>query len=68
MGQAAVRYPRGTGTGAVIDKTMTALPIGKGLMKREGSKVAILNFGTLLGSALEAGRATGCHCCGYALC
>ena len=53
-GPAAVRYPRGTGTGAVIDKTMTALPIGKGLMKREGSKVAILNFGTLLGSALQA--------------
>jgi len=55
-GPAAVRYPRGTGTGAVIDKTMTALPIGKGLMKREGSKVAILNFGTLLGSALKAGE------------
>jgi len=55
-GPAAVRYPRGTGTGAVIDKTMTALPIGKGLMKREGSKVAILNFGTLLGSALQAGE------------
>ena len=55
-GPAAVRYPRGTGTGAVIDKTMTALPIGKGLMKRQGSKVAILNFGTLLGSALQAGE------------
>ena len=53
-GPAAVRYPRGTGTGAVIDKTMTALPIGKGLVKREGSKVAILNFGTLLSSALQA--------------
>lgn len=55
-GPAAVRYPRGTGTGAVIDKTMTALPIGKGLLKRKGSKVAILNFGTLLGSALQAGE------------
>jgi 1-deoxy-D-xylulose-5-phosphate synthase len=56
QGPAAVRYPRGTGTGAVIDKTMTALPMGKGLVKREGSGVAILNFGTLLGSALEAGE------------
>ena len=56
QGPAAVRYPRGTGTGAVIDKTMTALPMGKGLVKREGSRVAILNFGTLLGSALEAGE------------
>ena len=54
MGPAAVRYPRGTGIGAVIDKTMTELPIGKGLLKREGSKVAILNFGTLLNSALQA--------------
>ena len=55
-GPAAVRYPRGTGSGAVIDKTMTALPMGKGVVKREGSRVAILNFGTLLGSALEAGE------------
>ena len=55
-GPAAVRYPRGTGVGAVIDQTMTALPIGKGVLKREGSKVAILNFGTLLDSALQAGE------------
>ena len=53
-GPAAVRYPRGTGPGATIDKTMTALPIGKGIIRREGSKVAILNFGTLLETALEA--------------
>ena len=53
-GPAAVRYPRGTGPGAVIDKTMTALPIGKGVIRREGTKVAILSFGTLLESALEA--------------
>ena len=53
-GPAAVRYPRGTGPGASIDKTMTALPIGKGTIKREGSKVAILNFGTLLETAIQA--------------
>ena len=53
-GPAAVRYPRGTGPGATIDKTMTALPIGKGTIKREGSKVAILNFGTLLETAIQA--------------
>ena len=56
-GPVAVRYPRGTGPGAVIDKTMTALPIGKGVSKRTGSKVAILNFGTLLESALQAAEA-----------
>ena len=53
-GPAAVRYPRGTGPGATIDKTMTALPIGKGIIRRESSKLAILNFGTLLETALEA--------------
>jgi len=56
-GPAAVRYPRGTGSGAIIDKTMNALPIGKSVVKRQGSKVAILNFGTLLLSALKAAEA-----------
>ena len=56
QGPAAVRYPRGTGTGAVINKTMTELPIGKALLKREGSKAAILNFGTLLDSVLQAAK------------
>jgi len=52
-GPAAVRYPRGTGPGAIIEKTMTALPIGRGVVRREGTQVAILNFGTLLASGLE---------------
>ncbi|MDC3249067.1 1-deoxy-D-xylulose-5-phosphate synthase [Porticoccaceae bacterium] len=52
QGPAAVRYPRGTGPGAVIEKTMTALPLGKGVMRRSGAQVAILNFGTRLADAL----------------
>lgn len=52
-GPSAVRYPRGTGPGTVIDKDMKALPLGKGLVRRKGNRVAILNFGTLLPSALE---------------
>ena len=52
-GPAAVRYPRGTGPGAVIEQQMTALPVGVGVMRREGTGVAILNFGTLLASGLE---------------
>ena len=52
-GPAAVRYPRGTGPGAVIEQQMTALPLGKGLMARKGTGVAILNFGTLLTAGLE---------------
>jgi len=52
-GPAAIRYPRGTGPGAVIEQTMTALPIGKAVTVRQGKHVAILNFGTLLPAARE---------------
>jgi 1-deoxy-D-xylulose-5-phosphate synthase len=54
QGPAAVRYPRGTGPGVAINQTMSALPIGKGVIRRKGSQVAILNFGTTLESALSA--------------
>jgi 1-deoxy-D-xylulose-5-phosphate synthase len=47
-GPAAVRYPRGKGPGAEIDTNMTALPIGKSRMLREGSRVAILAFGSMV--------------------
>jgi 1-deoxy-D-xylulose-5-phosphate synthase len=53
-GPAAVRYPRGTGPGAVIEQEMTALPVGVGVVKRQGTGVAILNFGTLLDAGLKA--------------
>jgi 1-deoxy-D-xylulose-5-phosphate synthase len=52
---AAVRYPRGAGAGVAIEKDMQALPIGKGELRREGRRVAILAFGTLLKTALEVG-------------
>jgi 1-deoxy-D-xylulose-5-phosphate synthase len=48
----AVRYPRGTGSGVAIAAEMTALPVGRGQVRREGrSGLAILVFGTLLESA-----------------
>jgi 1-deoxy-D-xylulose-5-phosphate synthase len=50
----AVRYPRGTGPGVAIDPEMHALPIGKGELRREGKRVAILAFGTMLAPALAA--------------
>jgi 1-deoxy-D-xylulose-5-phosphate synthase len=53
-GPAAVRYPRGTGTGVAIEKAMQLLPIGKGVVKRRGEKTAILSFGTRLQAALTA--------------
>jgi len=51
----AVRYPRGGGPG-VDKKEMTALPIGKGAIVRQGNKVAILAFGSMVPVALEAGN------------
>ncbi|MBL1321098.1 MAG: 1-deoxy-D-xylulose-5-phosphate synthase [Methylophaga sp.] len=53
-GPCAVRYPRGTGTGAAIDPALTALEIGKADIKRQGKKVAILAFGTMVAPAVEA--------------
>jgi 1-deoxy-D-xylulose-5-phosphate synthase len=53
-GPAAVRYPRGTGPGATVQKELTALPIGKGEVRRRGRRVAILSFGALLKPCLDA--------------
>jgi len=53
-GPVAVRYPRGTGTGVEVSKEMTALPIGRGEVRRKGKAVAILAFGPMLKPALDA--------------
>jgi 1-deoxy-D-xylulose-5-phosphate synthase len=53
-GPATVRYPRGAGIGAAVKPELTTLEIGKGEIKREGSRVAILAFGTMLAPALQA--------------
>lgn len=53
-GPAAVRYPRGTGPGQTIAQQMSALEIGKGRIIRQGSGIALLNFGTLLHEAQAA--------------
>jgi 1-deoxy-D-xylulose-5-phosphate synthase len=58
-GPAAVRYPRGTGPGAEIQTAMAPLEIGKGRIVREGTKIAILSFGTLLSAALSAADEIG---------
>jgi 1-deoxy-D-xylulose-5-phosphate synthase len=55
-GPSAVRYPRGTGTGAQLEP-LASLPLGKGIVKRRGEKLAILNFGTLLPEAAAAAEA-----------
>jgi 1-deoxy-D-xylulose-5-phosphate synthase len=56
-GPAAVRYPRGAGVGIEIENELDTLPIGKGEIRRQGKRVALLAFGTLLAPALEAGEA-----------
>ena len=53
---AAVRYPRGAGPGVAVEKEMRALPVGKAEVRRDGRRVAILAFGTVLKAALEAGE------------
>ena len=52
-GPSAVRYPRGTGPGATIDPGLDSLPVGKGVVRREGRGVAILAFGSLVNTALQ---------------
>ncbi|HZG19589.1 MAG TPA: 1-deoxy-D-xylulose-5-phosphate synthase [Herbaspirillum sp.] len=54
-GPAAVRYPRGAGVGAAVQKTLETLPLGKGEIRRQGKDIAILAFGSLLAPALGAG-------------
>ncbi len=53
-GPAAVRYPRGSGTGTEVEPAMHALPVGKAELRRRGRGVAILAFGSLLAPALAA--------------
>ena len=54
----AVRYPRGTGPGAPILEAMSALPVGKGHIRRQGAgRVAILAFGSMVAPALAAAPA-----------
>ena len=58
-GPAAVRYPRGTGPNADICSEMVSMEIGKSVTLKEGNRVAILNFGTLLPAAREAAETLG---------
>lgn len=55
-GPAAVRYPRGCGTGVAVVKSMQALTIGRGEIRRKGRKIAILAFGSMLTPAMQAGE------------
>ena len=58
----AIRYPRGSGPGVAIEKTMTALPVGKGVVVREikgfeAKRVAVLAFGAMVRPSIHAADA-----------
>lgn len=53
-GPIALRYPRGVGTGVALPGQPEILPIGKGRIVKQGSKIALLSFGGRLQEALAA--------------
>jgi len=55
-GPASVRYPRGKGPGVAVETAMTELPIGKAEVKHQGSRIAILAWGSMVTPALNAGK------------
>ena len=56
-GPAVVRYPRGQGPGVPVENVMSALPLGKAQLRRQGnSGLLLLSFGTMLEAALAAGE------------
>jgi 1-deoxy-D-xylulose-5-phosphate synthase len=56
-GPAAVRYPRGSGTGVAPAAELTALPIGKATVRRRGQGIALLAFGPMLEPAARVAEA-----------
>ena len=54
QGPAAVRYPRGAGTGVAVQNNLDTIPMGRGELRREGKGIAILAFGTMVAPSLGA--------------
>ena len=49
----AVRYPRGSGTGVEAGKDLQTVPVGKGVVRKQGEKIAILAFGSMVAPSLQ---------------
>jgi 1-deoxy-D-xylulose-5-phosphate synthase len=58
-GPAAVRYPRGSGTGVAVQANLDTIPIGKAELRRRGSRIALLAFGALVPAAEEVAAEFG---------
>jgi 1-deoxy-D-xylulose-5-phosphate synthase len=52
----SLRYPRGKGVGAVLDKELKTLEIGKGEVLKEGSDLAIIAIGSVVNPAVAAAK------------
>lgn len=50
----AVRYPRGSGCGTPVSDDLETVPVGKGVLRREGKQTAIIAFGSMVQPALTA--------------
>ena len=55
----AVRYPRGSGIGATVSDGLDTVPVGKGVVRREGRQTAVFAFGSMVQPALEAAETLG---------
>ena len=58
-GPVTVRYPRGSGIGALVEDTLDPLPWGKAALRQSGNELALLAFGQLLQPALAIGKKLG---------
>lgn len=54
---AAVRYPRGTGTGVVAGTDLATVEVGKGVVRRHGQRIALIAFGSMVSAAMCAADA-----------
>jgi 1-deoxy-D-xylulose-5-phosphate synthase len=59
QGPASVRYPRGKGPGITVEKSLTELPVGKAELRYQGSRIAILAWGSMVTPAVAAGKYLG---------
>jgi len=55
-GPAAVRYPRGKGPGVAVQADLNSLDIGKAEIRHQGSRIAILAWGSMVTPALSVGK------------
>lgn len=53
-GPAAIRYPRGNGVGADIDREPQLVEVGKGEILRDGGEIAIVAYGSMVHPSLQA--------------